>query len=54
MIIIGVDTGGTFTDFVYKDKDRCGTYKILSTPWNPAEAGKLGKLGTGSYFASPV
>lgn len=38
MIIIGADTGGTFTDFVYKDGDRWGVYKVLSTPWNPAEA----------------
>jgi N-methylhydantoinase A len=38
MIIIGVDTGGTFTDFVFKDGDRWGVYKLLSTPWNPAEA----------------
>ena len=38
MIIIGVDTGGTFTDFVFKDGDRWGIYKLLSTPWNPAEA----------------
>ena len=22
MIIIGIDTGGTFTDFIYKDKDK--------------------------------
>ncbi|MGA1790164.1 MAG: hydantoinase/oxoprolinase family protein [bacterium] len=38
MIIIGVDTGGTFTDFVFKDGDRWGVYKCLSTPRNPAEA----------------
>lgn len=38
MIIIGVDTGGTFTDFVFKDGDRWGVYKVLSTPSNPANA----------------
>ncbi|MGD8984148.1 MAG: hydantoinase/oxoprolinase family protein, partial [Desulfobacteraceae bacterium] len=38
MITIGVDTGGTFTDFVFKDGDRWGVYKLLSTPRNPAEA----------------
>jgi len=38
MIIVGADTGGTFTDFVYKDGGRWGVYKIPSTPWNPAEA----------------
>jgi N-methylhydantoinase A len=38
MITIGVDTGGTFTDFVYKDGDKWGVHKRLSTPGNPAEA----------------
>ena len=37
-ILIGVDTGGTFTDFVYKKGDRWEVYKTLSTPHNPAEA----------------
>ena len=37
-MIIGVDTGGTFTDFVYKQDDTWGVYKVLSTPSNPAEA----------------
>jgi len=49
MIVIGVDTGGTFTDFVYKDGDRWGVYKLLSTPSNPAEAVLHGLkvIGTG-------
>jgi N-methylhydantoinase A len=38
MIVIGVDTGGTFTDLVYKDGEAWGVYKLLSTPSNPAEA----------------
>jgi N-methylhydantoinase A len=37
-MIIGVDTGGTFTDFVYKDGEEWAVYKVLSTPSNPAEA----------------
>jgi len=37
-MIIGVDTGGTFTDFVYKQGHTWGVYKVLSTPSNPAEA----------------
>jgi len=37
-MIIGVDTGGTFTDFVYKDGDSWGVYKVLSTSSNPAQA----------------
>jgi N-methylhydantoinase A len=38
MIVIGVDTGGTFTDFVFKKGDEWGVYKLLSTPDNPARA----------------
>ncbi len=38
MIIIGVDTGGTFTDFVFKKGGQWGVYKLLSTPDNPARA----------------
>ena len=38
MIIVGVDTGGTFTDFIYRDESGWNVYKILSTPHNPAEA----------------
>ncbi len=38
MLIIGVDTGGTFTDFIWQDGDKQGEYKLLSTPQNPAAA----------------
>ncbi len=38
MLIIGVDTGGTFTDFIYKDGERWGVHKRLSTPHDPSEA----------------
>jgi N-methylhydantoinase A len=38
VIIVGVDTGGTFTDIIYKDGDHYGVHKLLSTPRNPAEA----------------
>ena len=38
MVIIGVDTGGTFTDFVFKEGEHWGIYKLLSTPANPASA----------------
>jgi N-methylhydantoinase A len=38
MIIVGVDTGGTFTDFVFKREDQWGVYKLLSTAEKPAEA----------------
>jgi N-methylhydantoinase A len=38
MIIIGVDTGGTFTDLVFREGEHWGIYKLLSTPANPASA----------------
>ncbi len=38
MVIIGVDTGGTFTDLVFKRGELWGVYKLLSTPANPATA----------------
>ncbi|MEJ2718004.1 MAG: hydantoinase/oxoprolinase family protein [Deltaproteobacteria bacterium] len=38
MRIIGVDTGGTFTDLIYQDGVTWKVYKLLSTPGNPAEA----------------
>lgn len=38
MTIIGVDTGGTFTDFVYRKNGAWEVYKVPSTPENPARA----------------
>lgn len=38
MLQIGVDTGGTFTDFIWRDGEQWGEYKLLSTPHDPAEA----------------
>ena len=35
---IGVDTGGTFTDFILLDDGRLEIHKILSTPSNPDRA----------------
>jgi N-methylhydantoinase A len=35
---IGVDTGGTFTDFIVIFKDRLITFKVPSTPHAPAQA----------------
>ncbi|MGD9161564.1 MAG: hydantoinase/oxoprolinase family protein [Desulfobacteraceae bacterium] len=62
MIIIGVDTGGTFTDFVFKEDGQWGVYKLLSTPSNPADAiieglihiadGKFKKIVHGSTVAT--
>jgi N-methylhydantoinase A len=38
MFRIGIDTGGTFTDFIALDGKRIRTLKLLSTPFNPALA----------------
>jgi len=35
---IGIDTGGTFTDFVFFDGGNIRTHKILSTPEDPSAA----------------
>jgi N-methylhydantoinase A len=37
-MLLGVDTGGTFTDFVLFDGDRLRMHKVLSTPDDPARA----------------
>ena len=37
-MIIGVDTGGTFTDLIFRDASGWRVHKLLSTPGNPAEA----------------
>lgn len=42
MLVIGVDTGGTFTDFIWRDEESWGEYKCLSTPSNPAQAVLMG------------
>ena len=35
---IGVDTGGTFTDFVFYDGNEIKIHKVLSTPHDPSQA----------------
>ena len=35
---IGIDTGGTFTDFIVVDGRKIRILKLLSTPANPAIA----------------
>ncbi len=35
MLTIGIDTGGTFTDFVVFENGKIKSFKILSTPKNP-------------------
>jgi len=36
--LLGVDTGGTFTDFVLFDGESMRMHKVLSTPYAPEEA----------------
>lgn len=38
MIVLGIDTGGTFTDFVLYDGQRLTIHKVLSTPNAPEKA----------------
>lgn len=38
MIQVGIDTGGTFTDFVFFDGKSIGIHKLLSTPNDPSRA----------------
>ena len=47
-IRIGIDIGGTFTDFVVYDPQtgELSTFKLLSTPGNPAEAVLAGLKST--------
>ena len=43
---LGVDTGGTFTDFVWLSEDgRTQIHKQLSTPHDPSEAILAGMAG---------
>ncbi len=38
MVRVGVDTGGTFTDFVFEVKGQLQIFKLASTPADPAQA----------------
>ncbi len=38
MTILGIDTGGTFTDFLMYDGKKIVSYKLLSTPEEPSKA----------------
>ncbi|MFZ2052610.1 MAG: hydantoinase/oxoprolinase family protein [Candidatus Aminicenantales bacterium] len=45
MIRIGIDTGGTFTDFVFLGPSGMRIHKVLSTPHDPVEAIMCGLEG---------
>ena len=38
MLRVGIDTGGTFTDFIFYEDGETYIHKIPSTPRSPAEA----------------
>jgi hypothetical protein len=38
MIRVGIDTGGTFTDFVFLGPSGIWIHKVLSTPHDPVQA----------------
>jgi N-methylhydantoinase A len=42
MLILGIDTGGTFTDFVLQSEKGLETFKLPSTPDDPSRAILLG------------
>jgi len=50
--ILGVDTGGTFTDFVLYRNGQLSTHKVLSTPHAPEEAILQGLTDMGLQNAS--
>jgi len=47
MLRVGIDTGGTFTDFVFLASGRMWVHKVPSTPHDPAEAIMTGLAGKG-------
>ncbi len=46
----GIDTGGTFTDFVFFEDGKLRSKKVLSTPQDPSSA-VLSGMGEGTFFA---
>ncbi len=51
---IGVDTGGTFTDFVRVDRDGLTTHKVRSTPDDPSRAILEGLRALGGADAGDI
>ncbi|MBI5367685.1 MAG: hydantoinase/oxoprolinase family protein, partial [Planctomycetes bacterium] len=49
MLLVGIDIGGTFTDFVVHDGRSLRTHKLLTTPEDPSDAviAGLAELGIG-------
>ena len=55
-VVVGVDTGGTFTDFVLLEDGELRVHKVLSTPIDPASAilQGLSDLGVGENLSALV
>src|SRR5262245_2667743 len=51
---IGVDTGGTFTDFIVVFKDRLNAFKVPSTPQAPEQAILTGLTRAFSEFSDEL
>jgi N-methylhydantoinase A len=54
MRVAGIDTGGTFTDFIVFDGGRIRTHKVLSTPDDPSRAVLQGLRELGALEAEIV
>ncbi len=54
VVRVGVDTGGTFTDFVFEVSGRLEVFKLASTPANPAAAIIEGLLRIGELTNSEL
>lgn len=54
MRVAGIDTGGTFTDFILFDGARIRTHKVLSTPDDPSRAVLQGLRELGALDAEIV
>jgi N-methylhydantoinase A len=54
MRVVGVDTGGTFTDFILADARGITTHKVLSTPDDPSRAVLQGLRELGALNADVV
>jgi N-methylhydantoinase A/oxoprolinase/acetone carboxylase beta subunit len=49
MIRVGIDTGGTFTDFVFLSTGKIWVHKVLSTPPDPSEAIMTGLIQNDAF-----
>jgi N-methylhydantoinase A len=54
MRVVGIDTGGTFTDFILFDGRRIRTHKVFSTPDDPGRAVVQGLREMGALKAEVV